>query len=147
MDIPPHLTDVFQMLENHGYKIKQHHGRGTRRYIKFDEHTLGLYLEVKLPNEDRWIRLSPNQVRGMNEMEDRSGIGNLRHRLFGNTRNTGRNANLQPIGNRNGARGSSAASAPNESYANIPQANDPSLGGSGSGEQNPEEVNMDELEA
>ena len=101
MDIPAYLTSTFQMLENHAFNIKRHNGPGTRKYIKFDEPTLDLYLEVKLPEEERWIRISPTQARGLQRLDEETGIDVLHERLLGKARGAGKkNANHTPLGSR-----------------------------------------------
>lgn len=57
LDVPPFLLPTFKLLNDHGYEIRNANGRDTRRYIKFDEQNLSLYLEVRLPGQSKWIKI------------------------------------------------------------------------------------------
>ena len=50
MDIPPFLLSTFKLLNDHGYDIRDVHGKETKCYVKFDEEKLSLILEVRLPH-------------------------------------------------------------------------------------------------
>ena len=57
MEIPPHLTGIFKTLDSHGHLLRDRHGPGVRRSIKFDDVEMSLYMDLKLPNEESWLKV------------------------------------------------------------------------------------------
>ena len=51
LDYPAFLGGVFRDLEWYGAHLRQKHGNGTRRNIRFDEENSSLYMDVLLPGE------------------------------------------------------------------------------------------------
>ena len=104
MDVAPYLLPVFKLLNNHGFEIKNAHGKETRRYIKFDEENLSLYLEVRLPGQSKWTRIKPEQARSYSDEKDKIEYTTIRKGLLRSSSSTSNlsNPNLVPIGNRSG---------------------------------------------
>ena len=63
MQVPPALQAHFRILFKFGQSLRLRHGQGTRRHIKFDDALWGLYLNVKLPGDERWSRVSVEVAR------------------------------------------------------------------------------------
>ena len=58
LEVPRKLRASFSTLFRFGQQLRKRHGEGTRRHVKFDDGTQALYLNVKLPGEDGWNRVS-----------------------------------------------------------------------------------------
>ena len=104
MDVAPYLLPVFKLLNNHGFEIKNAHGKETRRYIKFDEENLSLFLEVRLPGQTKWTRIKPDQARSFLDEKDKIEYTTIRKGLLRSSSSTSSlvNPNLIPIGSRAG---------------------------------------------
>ena len=63
MQVPPSLQSHFRILFKFGQSLRMRHGQGTRRHIKFDDALRSLYLNVKLPGDERWSRVSVEVAR------------------------------------------------------------------------------------
>jgi hypothetical protein len=57
MDFPDFLSGDFRVLEKFGAKMRSKHGVGTKRSIKFDDELLKLYVDIKVPTNNAWIRV------------------------------------------------------------------------------------------
>ena len=99
LDIPPFLLGTFKMLNNHGYEIRKANGNDTRRYIKYNEESLSLFLEVKLPNQTKWIKIRPEQARTYCEEKDRADYQMIRKNLL-QAANDPLNSNMILLGTR-----------------------------------------------
>ena len=67
MQVPLCLQSHFRILFKFGQSLRMRHGQGTRRHIKFDDALRGLYLNVKLPGDEHWSRVSVEVARrGLN---------------------------------------------------------------------------------
>ena len=60
-EIPNFLKSDFQVLQSLSYKMKQSNPE-MKRSLKFDDESLGLVLDVQLPDQD-WTRIRPDQAR------------------------------------------------------------------------------------
>ena len=104
MDIPPHLLATFNLLNNHGFEIKKAHGKDTKKYVKFDDVWSSLYLEIKLPGQNKWIKVSPEQVTAFGEEKDKIDYSSIRRGMLqgsaSHTLDTRPSANLVPLGTR-----------------------------------------------
>ena len=58
MEVPARLRPVFRTLFRYGQTLRQRHGPGTRRHVKFDDTLRSLYLNAKLPGDEQWTRVS-----------------------------------------------------------------------------------------
>ena len=77
MDIPMYLNGVFKLLNSYGYKLRQLHGEGTKRYVKYDEANLSLYLDVRTPESEEWFQITPAQAKELQELRDQSNMKRL----------------------------------------------------------------------
>lgn len=113
LDIPLFLLPTFKILNEHGYDIRNVNSRETRRYIKFDEENLSLFLEVKLPGNHKWIKIRPDQARSFNEEKEREDYQSIKKSLLCPLRSTTgqSNANLVPLGMRAQTSGPPSASS------------------------------------
>ena len=71
MDVPDYLAPDFRTLEDTGYQLREEYGETLRKYIKYDETALNLYLEVRFPGDKRWSRITPRLAREIIEVGDR----------------------------------------------------------------------------
>ena len=77
-EIPDHLTGVFKTLERYGHQLRQVHGTEFRRSLKFDDVSMSLCLDYKLPEEDEWARVHYDEA-----LEESQKLG---HRTAGPSR-------------------------------------------------------------
>ena len=70
IEVPPKLQQAFRVLFKYGSNLRARHGAGTRRHVKFSDVDQSLYLNVKLPGDDSWSRVSLQvALRGMRARE------------------------------------------------------------------------------
>ena len=81
MDIPDYLATDFRTLEDTGYQLREEYGDELRKYIKYDEDTLGLYLEVRFPADNRWTRITPLLAREIVEYGNREIAEGIKKRM------------------------------------------------------------------
>ena len=112
MDIVPYLLPTFKLLNSHGFEIRNSHGNETRRYIKFDEDNLSLYLEIRLPGQQKWIRIKADQARSYSDEKDRIEYMNIRKDLMMPSSDCPSNPNFLPLGTRSGPTQSTGGSLP-----------------------------------
>ena len=62
LDFPDFLSPQFRTLEKYGAQQRQTHGPGNKRNIKFEDASLSLYMDVKLPDDPNWIQVSPEMA-------------------------------------------------------------------------------------
>ena len=70
IEIPPYLGGTFKMLENHGHSLRRKHGPMLKRHIKFDDMELSMYLDVRLPGENEWVKVTPEFAKGCRRQTD-----------------------------------------------------------------------------
>jgi hypothetical protein len=70
MDFPDYLSADFRLLEKYGALARKKHGTGTKRNIRFDDSSSSLYMDIKLPSEDQWMRVEPRMAREIMAEED-----------------------------------------------------------------------------
>ena len=68
LEIPPEMGDTFRLLSRFGTRLRARHGEGTKRHIKFDEFNGSLYVNVKLPGDITWTRVTAEMARQDLEM-------------------------------------------------------------------------------
>ena len=97
--VPPFLLPIFKLLNEYGYEIRNVNGRDTKRYIKFDDQNLSLFLEVRLSGQSKWIKVCLDQARSYSKEKDRAEYSIIRTGLLSgmNTRSNS-NPNLVPLG-------------------------------------------------
>ena len=70
MEVPPKLQQAFRVLFKYGSNLRARHGAGTRRHVKFCDVDHTLYLNVKLPGDENWSKVSLQvALRGMKARE------------------------------------------------------------------------------
>ena len=62
MDIPEHLRGLFKLYEAHGANLRQRFP-GLRRSIKFDDTSQSLCMDVRMPEKQKWHRISEPEMR------------------------------------------------------------------------------------
>ena len=63
MEVPRRLRPTFSTLYKFGQQLRARHGEGTRRHVKFDDDGRTLFLNVKLPGDTNWSKVSAEVVR------------------------------------------------------------------------------------
>lgn len=58
IEVPRRLRSSFSILYKYGQKLRLRHGVGTRRHVKFDDLDKTLFLNVRLPGDEAWSRVS-----------------------------------------------------------------------------------------
>ena len=81
IEVPPRLQQSFRVLFKYGSNLRARHGAGTKRHVKFCDVEQSLYLNVKLPGDEQWSRVSLEvALRGM-RARDTINDGQLERRL------------------------------------------------------------------
>ena len=62
LEIPTHLRQTFRILDIHSAELKRRHPT-AKRSIKFEDASRGLVLDVKVSEEDGWIRVDPETAK------------------------------------------------------------------------------------
>ena len=81
IEIPIHLKQVFNTLQNHGFSLREEHGPELKRHVKFDDEERSLFLHVKLPGETEWIRVDHEYARERRRDQERLKFNAARMRL------------------------------------------------------------------
>ena len=63
IEVPAHLQRNFRILFRFGQTLRSRHGAGTRRHVKFDDLDGTLYLNVRLPGDEAWSKVSVDMAR------------------------------------------------------------------------------------
>ena len=63
IEVPAHLQRDFRILFKYGQGLRTRHGLGTRRHVKFCDDDHSLFLNVKLPGDETWGRISLQMAR------------------------------------------------------------------------------------
>ena len=58
LEIPESLMGHFRLLSRFGTRIRARHGLGTKRHIKFDDVDGTLFMNIKLPGDETWSKVS-----------------------------------------------------------------------------------------
>ena len=77
-------TSKFKLLERHGHSLQSRHGQELKCHIRFDDDERDLVLEVKLPGEESWTRLSPQFVRDIKRSAQADECHRMKDRLMTN---------------------------------------------------------------
>ena len=72
IEVPSSLRRTFALLFKFGTQLRQRHGPGTRRHIKFDDGERTLFLNVKLPGDNEWSRVSEELAQRGLQIRDRA---------------------------------------------------------------------------
>ena len=78
--IPGHLMSSFKILESFSFHLRNKHNGELSKYIKFDEHDLSLFLQVRHKKENEWITFTVEQAKV--EMDKNNAIRAQRSRLL-----------------------------------------------------------------
>lgn len=81
LKVPPRLRTAFRVLFRYGQALRRRHGQGMRRHIKFDDTERNLFLNVKLPGDEKWSRVSLEVARRGLRARDLASDGDLERRL------------------------------------------------------------------
>ena len=81
MEIPDYLMSTFKLLEEVGYQLRDEYGERLRKYIKYDDNNISLYMEVRFPEERRWFRMSPRAAKEIHESGDRETLDAIKTRI------------------------------------------------------------------
>ena len=63
LEIPAGLRPAFKILDNYGQMLRRRHGVGTRRHVKFNDLDCSLFLNIKLPGDDKWSKVTLDMAR------------------------------------------------------------------------------------
>ena len=66
LEIPAHLVSSFRLLDQHAGALRARYPTGLKRSIKFDDAAMDLAMDVKIPTNNNWHRLTIEQVRKAN---------------------------------------------------------------------------------
>ena len=102
LDIPDFLAGDFKLLNEYGFRMRNVHGKETKKYIKYDDDQFSLFLELKLPQADSFIRIGPDLARSLCDEGDREEVNRLRKDLTARfvpprQLNPGTSSNLVPL--------------------------------------------------
>ena len=61
LQIPDNLQKDFKALMSMAYELKQKN-KELKRNVKFDEESLGLFMDVQMKKDDDWKRIRPRQA-------------------------------------------------------------------------------------
>ena len=85
LEVPAELDDTFRLLARFGTRLRARHGEGTKRHIKFDDHEASLFINVKLPGDEVWSRVSPAMAKADLDLNAREESARLMKRISGGT--------------------------------------------------------------
>ena len=77
LEIPKELDPTFRLLSRFCTRLRARHGVGTKRHVKFDDFEASLYINVKLPGDTEWSRVSPAMAKAdldQSSREENAGI-------------------------------------------------------------------------
>ena len=97
LEYPGFLGRDFRDLDWYGREMRQRHGKGTRRNIKFNDDDNTLYLDICLPGDDFWHRIPHVEARDYRQRIQAERSRKSRISLEGPTREP-TNANRTPLG-------------------------------------------------
>ena len=63
LEIPGDLLDIFRLLSRFGTRLRAKHGEGTKRHVKFDDVENSLYMNIKLPGDETWSKVTPQMAK------------------------------------------------------------------------------------
>ena len=98
LEYPGYLGREFRDLDWYGREMRQRHGKGTRRNIKFNDDDNTLYLDICLPGEDFWHRIPHTEARDYRQRIQTEKSRQSRLSLEGPPR-PGASVNRIPLGN------------------------------------------------
>ena len=63
LEIPDELMGQFRLLSRFGTRLRARHGVGTKRHVKFDDLDGSLYMNIKLPGDESWSKITTETAR------------------------------------------------------------------------------------
>ena len=81
MDYPGHLASDFRLLESYGKYLRRTRGEGLKRNMRFNDDNESIYMDVKLPKEEEWLRVTPPLAKDEMGRVDRKQNSDIRRRL------------------------------------------------------------------
>ena len=63
LEIPEELMGQFRLLSRFGTRLRARHGAGTKRHVKFDDVDGSLFMNIKLPGDESWSRITVETAR------------------------------------------------------------------------------------
>ena len=81
LEIPENLMDVFRLLSRFGTRLRAKHGEGTRRHVKVDDMEASLYMNIKLPGDESWSKVTPEMARTDLEANTRAESAKILRRI------------------------------------------------------------------
>jgi hypothetical protein len=70
LDFPDYLSQDFRVLERYGAAVRSKHGKGTKRNIRFCDEKLALYMDVKIPTDLNWMKVTVEMAADLLEEDD-----------------------------------------------------------------------------
>ena len=58
LEIPEELMASFRLLSRFGTRLRARHGAGTKRHVKFDDLEGSIYMNIKLPGDETWSKVT-----------------------------------------------------------------------------------------
>ena len=83
LDYPSHLGTTFRTLDWYGKEMRERHGRGTKRNMRFDDDEETLVLDVCLPEDECWHRVTFDEARRYKLEVDQERMARTRRTLEG----------------------------------------------------------------
>ena len=116
-DIPDYLGVDNKALVDYSWRLKKAHGRATRSYIKYDDVSYGLYMELSIPGSDGYLKITPNLARQLSAEGERDEIHRLHDALTARPKQPSSNdqsTNFVPIGPSRPSVGTSSSATIND---------------------------------
>ena len=63
IDYPAHLGSDYRALDSYGARLRKEAGTGFRRNIRFNDDEMGIYMDIKFPDQEKWIRVTPRMAK------------------------------------------------------------------------------------
>ena len=81
MEYPGHLATDFRALEMYGKYLRRTRGEGFKRNMRFCDDTESIYMDIKLPGSDDWLRITPQIAREENRRRNNASDNLVRKQL------------------------------------------------------------------
>lgn len=62
LEIPPQLAGTFRLFEEHARALRAQFPQGLKRSVKFDDISMDLVMDIKVPTATRWHRFTRQQI-------------------------------------------------------------------------------------
>ena len=81
LEIPGELDATFRLLSRFGTRLRARHGEGTKRHIKFDDFESSLFMNIKLPGDEEWSKISPAMAKADLDQSSKAETAGLLRRI------------------------------------------------------------------